>query len=86
MTSDVDDACRYAGKLVRDRICDALGDKPTGTKFEVYVRKGLGTEAGDLRAMIEKYVVLPPGFSIDGVRLSGGGSQAAVIAVKEDVK
>ena len=83
MQSDVESACYYAGKLVCKRICDALGDKPVGTKFEVYVRKGLGTEADDLRVMIEKYVVLPRGFAIDGVRLSGGGSQAAVIAVRE---
>ncbi len=83
MTSDVEDACMYAGKLLCRRICDALGDKPVGTKFEVYVKKGQGTEADDLRVLIEKYVVLPRGFAIDGVRLSGGGSQAAVIAVKE---
>lgn len=86
MTSDADDACRYAGKLVRDRICDALGDRPVGTKCEVHVRKGGGVEVDDLEALIVVYVSLPKGFAIERVRLSGGGSQAAVIAVKEDMK
>lgn len=86
MRHDVEDACMYAGKLVCRRICDALGDKPVGTKCEVYVRKGLGTEAEDLEVLIAVYVDLPNGFSIERVRLSGGGSQAAVIAVKEDMK
>lgn len=85
MQSDVENACAYAGKLVCRRICDALRDKPVGTKTEIYVRKGQGVEAEDLEVLIGVFVSLPKGYVIDRVRLTGAGSHAAVIAVRSEV-
>jgi hypothetical protein len=82
MDAETLNGCAHGGTLIVERIVTALADKPAGTKYETFARKGLGTEKEDLSSLLRKSIMLSKGYAVHEIRVSGNGQSAIIVGVK----